>query len=185
MVSGAGTTAANGLYEIQTGTISGASYWANAAGYKIYLAAFSGGAWLIELNDNGAVYETVQTDLTSPLSGTWMLSSSGNAPVPTVEAARTVLVSGAGTALANGEYTYGGVYNNFPYYVKNGTLQEISRSSSGQNGVWNIWSEVDDLYENNLSGLTSPYNITNPWTRSFTMTFGESPAPTVTANRYI
>ena len=178
MISGGGTSAANGLY-IYSGIYSDAFYYTNQAGYWIYLSAPINGAWIIQLDGPagpGQAYETTQTNLNSPLNGIWS-QVYGDLPIPTVEAAHSVLVSGAGTAAANGIYSYGGVYNNYPYYTKG--FYSIERSMSGVNGVWVIYNGATDLYENNLTGLTPPYNITNPWTRSFTQIFGDLPVPTV------
>ena len=178
MVSGAGVSNANGLYT-EAGVYAGAPYYVNSNSYQIYLASSAGGAWLIELDGPagpGAVYETNEIYLSSPVDGTW-IAPYGDTPVPTVERAYSPIVSGAGTAGANGTYTYDGVYNNYPYYIKG--FYSIVRSSSGVNGVWVIYNEATNLYENNLSGLTPPYNITNPWTRSFTRILGELPVPTV------
>jgi len=179
MVSGAGLSAANGLYTYG-GTYSGAPYYVNTLNdYQIYLSAPVNGTWVIELegpNGSTGVYETNETNLTSPVDGTWT-APYGDTPVPTVERAYSPVVSGAGSAGANGTYTYGGVYNNYPYYTKG--FYSIERSSSGVNGVWVIYNEATNLYENNLTGLTPPYNITNPWTRSFTQIFGDLPVPTV------
>lgn len=182
MVSWAGTSTANGLYTLQSGDINGASSWVNTYNYQLFRGLNS--AWFIGLNGpggTGAAYTTTQTNLSLPLSGTWVVSSSGVSPVPVVDIAYSVLVSGAGSSQVNGLYTYAGVYNNLAYYTKpEDPLYEIYKTISSENGSWIIADPSNNLYETDLGGITPPYNLTNPWDAPFTPTFGDLPAPTVT-----
>jgi hypothetical protein len=179
MVSGAGVALGNGLYTL-TGTRNDKPYYTNLSNYEIYYRSFDA-KWVIEVSTE-ILYVTTQPNLTTPLNTTWQSTLDAFNPPPVeVSVAYSVQVSGAGTAAANGIYIFDGVYNNFPFYVMDGNVfYSIYKSDSGANGVWIIASEATQLYENNLSGLISPYNIINPWTRSFTSVFGASPAPTVT-----
>jgi len=94
-----------------------------------------------------------------------------------------VLVSGAGTAAANGTYTYSGVHNegagNYPYYNLLGSDPLTSSVyESGSGGFWAITDSVGSGDYSTSGGVAGafPY-FSFPWTTYD----GDPPAPTVTA----
>lgn len=179
MVSGAGDTSSNGLYNILAGYYNGYPYWQNQEDSRYFLiwdsAAQRWGIGFSGTNDPytaGFIYETDVTTADSPVG----LSFTGaTTPNPTVQVAYSVLVSGAGDTSANGVYTYGGIYLNYPYYTKG--VYEIYR---GSGGIWLISNQTTVLYSQITTELPTPYNVTNPWDVPFLVEFS-APAPTVTA----
>lgn len=177
MVSGAGDSGSNGLYNLG-GTFNGKQYWQSQEDSRCFILydstanrwgiGFSGTA---DPETAGFVYETETTSADSPVG---LAFTGSNLPNPTVEAAHSVLVSGAGASQVNGVYTYSGVLYNYPYYSNtNDVFYKMQKTTDGK---WIIIAELNEWYIQSVSGLT------NPWDGSFTpIGFGTSPAPTVTA----
>lgn len=159
MISGAGITDVNGLYEIQSSTINGAPFWANTqTGYQIYLSATVDGTWLIEDGGQGgfgSVYETNEINLSSPLNGSWIESSGGSPPIPILGTAYDVTVSGATPSGVNGTYSYLNTSLGYPVYI-NG-FYTIYKSIDVGSGKWRIDNETTTIYE------TTQTTLVNPW----------------------
>ena len=95
---------------------------------------------------------------------------------PTLQITSSVLVSGAGTAAANGTYTYRGQFNGHAYYNLLG--QPDSTANSGI-----AWTALDLWRVNSSSGellYFSDGDSSFPWQQTFIESAGDSPAPTVT-----
>lgn len=95
LVSGAGTSAANGTYTLvattQSGAAPGSSQYSNGP-FIIYLSN-SPRYWNIRIADNStgiAYYNTDGSSLTTPPSTGWQKLSSGANPVPTVDAVLSI-----------------------------------------------------------------------------------------------
>lgn len=93
-----------------------------------------------------------------------------------------VIVSGAGTAAANGTYRYAGEYNGRPWFAKIGGVNSgdaLTGDSVCWNGAWVIYSFFDpdwlDAYPGDASD--TPWDVV-----SWGVGKGSNPAPTVTAS---
>lgn len=92
----------------------------------------------------------------------------------------SAIVSGAGTPGVDGEYTFRGMFDSFPYYNKVGDPSDPATHSivfDVANGAWAIWPAgigVDAQY----LGSGNPWPF--PWQDTFSASLGTPPAPTVT-----
>jgi hypothetical protein len=123
------------------------------------------------------------TDFVPPiLVSTWydqngnnnLLGSVGsvNAP-PTLQTTTPVIVSGAGTAAANGEYHFIGVVNGKGKYQLGA---DVDSFVVWVDGVWSVRiSALDDV------GYISEDDVAFPWQAAWVVTNGDGPAPTVAA----
>ena len=95
-VSGAGTSAANGVYTPNGSTYNGVAVYENPSGKLLYVShpPFpSRYMWIINTgfyNNNGNYYNNTNSTSTSTLanpdSGTWSMGGNGSSPAPTVTA---------------------------------------------------------------------------------------------------
>jgi len=86
----------------------------------------------------------------------------------------SVLVADAGTAAANGLYTYRGQFNNLPYYNLTGQSDSTSLFAIINNGSqWRLLSSVGTNLYHSLDNTDFPYDS------AWTVTSGSLPAPTV------
>lgn len=101
---------------------------------------------------------------------------------PVLQITTSVVVSGAGTAAANGVYTYRGLHDQgsgpAPYYNLVGEPDDpftVAISSNGDNG-WIIWQDGDAAFYISGSEATFPWLVAG-WN---TGDVGVNPTPTVT-----
>jgi hypothetical protein len=83
----------------------------------------------------------------------------------------SMVVSGAGTADANGTYTYTGQNSGKNYYNKSGTSPSVN-SIVWETNIWLIRVPTTQLY-------SSSSNVATPDLATWSVLFGDSPAPTV------
>lgn len=127
----------------------------------------------ISILDSGVRHPSLVSDGTRGIA----LTSNGTRRVTLDSDDRpsSALVSGAGTAAANGTYTARGAVNGKPYYNLVGQPDDTDASSIvWGSGQWNLTNaETDNLY-------ASSNDTAFPWLATFTVVAGTGPAPTVT-----
>jgi hypothetical protein len=128
---------------------------------------------------NTATSTTLAIGTITPTSANNLLTAifAFNADVTAVGIANDVLVSGAGTAAANGTYTYRGQANGYAYFNLVGQPDSPTESAIANNGdpTWYILAaNGDQLYVG-----TPETPIAFPWLDTFTTLGGDAPAPAV------
>jgi hypothetical protein len=117
----------------------------------------------------------VQTNIKAGVTGSVGVYTP-TAPTPTPSPSNpSAIVSGAGTAAANGVYTYRGLNDGKPYYNKLGDPDEPLNGIRWVSQVlaWFIADVGGDLY-------LSTDDVAFPWLATFDVQDGDPPAPTVT-----
>jgi hypothetical protein len=104
--------------------------------------------------------------------------SVGSTHSPSTPALVNVLVSGAGTAEANGPYTPRGDFGGKPYFNLVGSPDDTDNSCIRWDPLATAWSI---FLSDSTEAYTAREDVDNPWEVSeWSEVGGESPAPTVT-----
>jgi len=93
----------------------------------------------------------------------------------------SVIVSGAGTSVANADYVYSGTSVSKNYYNIDGQANDIDAYAIAWNGTyWNIFDSVGAVLYRSAETVTTPDEVV-----MWSAVTGSAPVPTVTANEEV
>lgn len=176
IVSGAGTSEANGEYQ-PAGTSNGRPFYTTSGtNPEANAISWDGVGWNIFSSGGSNLYLS-NDDVAFPWLATWELND-GDSPAPSLApSSATAVVAGAGTSAANGVYTYRGFTSGKPYYNLVGQPDDSGKSAITENNNpgHNIYSSQGaTLYE-------ATDDVAFPWQSSeWFADSGAEPPPTVT-----
>lgn len=156
IVSGAGTSAVNGVYAFANETKGSRPVWMQIGRDKACKICWSSnGFWTLrDISDNSLYFVSDRSDFVLPINAEWSsFQERGQAPMPTLmcQALSSVIISNAGTADVNGVYL-----------LCNETKGERPVWTKAGSANWKIqWSDQNSWWMiDNIEGR-SPYCIPN------------------------